>query len=214
MKVVIFGATGQTGMHLVQQALDRGHQVTAMVRNPAKMTIQNENLTTESVDIFDKESFSSKLSGHDVVFSCLGFPTDKNGVTGYTSATKAIVEAMRANEMKRFVACHSWYTEEKSRGEAPWYLRWTLIPMIKTVLNNMRETEVWLDAEAKDIDYTVVRPPGLTNSAMDEGEIKVSVDEFHVAGASARTPRANVAKFMLECAGKDEYKGKGVAIAL
>ena len=43
------------GMQLVNQALEAGHQVTALVRNPAKMTVENENLTTESIDIFDKE---------------------------------------------------------------------------------------------------------------------------------------------------------------
>ena len=42
-------------MQLVNQALEAGHQVTALVRNPAKMTVENENLTTESIDIFDKE---------------------------------------------------------------------------------------------------------------------------------------------------------------
>jgi biliverdin reductase/flavin reductase len=215
MKFAVFGATGQTGMHLVKQALDDGHQVTALVRNPDKMTVKNENLTTEAIDIFDKESFTSKLAGHDVVFSCLGFAPDRSGVTGYTTATKGIVEAMRSNGLKRLVACHSWYTDEKSRGEAPWFLRWTLLPMIKSVLNNMRETEVWLDAEAMDIEFTVVRPPGLTNSALTtDSEIKTSVDGFLVDGAASRVPRANVAKYMMECVDKDELKGKGVAIAL
>jgi len=214
MRFAVFGATGQTGMQLVNQALEAGHQVTALVRNPAKMTVENENLTTESIDIFDKESFSSKLAGHDVVFSCLGFQPDKAGVTGYTKATKEIVEAMRGNELKRLITCHSWYTEEASRGEGPWFIRWFLIPMIKTVLNNMRETELWLDAEAKDIDYTVVRPPGLANSALAEGEFKTCVDGYHVAGASSRTPRANVAKFMIESIDKEELKGKGVAMAM
>jgi len=214
MKFAVFGATGQTGMQLVAQALEAGHQVTALVRNPAKMTVENENLTMETIDIFDKETFSSKLTGVDVVFSCLGFAPDKAGVTGYTKVTKEIIEAMRSNELKRLIVCHSWYTDEASRGEAPWYIRWTLLPMIKSTLNNMRETEVWLDAEAKDIDYTVVRPPGLANSAMAKGEHKSTVDGFHVAGASARTPRANVAKFMMECIDKEELKGKGVAMAI
>lgn len=44
MKIVILGATGQTGQHLVNQALQQGHSVTAVVRNPGKMTVSHDNL--------------------------------------------------------------------------------------------------------------------------------------------------------------------------
>lgn len=44
MKIVVLGATGQTGQHLVNQALQQGHSVTAVVRNPGKMTVSHDNL--------------------------------------------------------------------------------------------------------------------------------------------------------------------------
>jgi biliverdin reductase/flavin reductase len=215
MKYAVFGATGQTGIHVVKQGLDAGHFVTAFVRNPSKLSsVQSDNLTVESVDVFDKETFSSKMEGHDVIFSCLGFPPDRSGVTGYTKATQAIVEGMQANNVKRFVMCHSWYTEEKSRGEAPWYLRWTLIPMIRPILDNMFQVETWLQTESKDIEYTVVRPPGLNNNALSDSEVKTCIDGYHVTGVGMSVPRANVAKFMIEVASKEEYNGKGVAIGI
>ena len=52
--------------------------------------------------------------------------------------------------------------------------------MIRTVLNNMRETEVWMDAEA-DVDFTVVRPAGLTDAAVTKGEFKVAEGDYHVS---------------------------------
>ena len=55
MKFAVFGATGQTGVQLVKQALDAGHSVAALVRNPAKMSEQHDNLTVSEVDIFDNK---------------------------------------------------------------------------------------------------------------------------------------------------------------
>lgn len=44
MKITILGATGQTGQHLVNQALQQGHTVTAVVRNPGKIAVHHDNL--------------------------------------------------------------------------------------------------------------------------------------------------------------------------
>lgn len=94
-------------------------------------------------------------------------------------------------------------------------IRWILIPMIKTVLDNMKETEDWLAGEeGKDLEYTVVRPAGLTNNPVTQTEIKVAEGAYHVEGAAGRIPRADVARFMLSCADKDEYKAKMLSIAV
>jgi len=209
----VFGSTGQTGMELVKQALAADHHVTAFLRDPAKMTISDEKLVIEKVDIFDSKAISEKLGGHDMVFSCLGFKPEKPAVTGYTRATESIVEAMKSHEMKRIIICHSWYTELESRGQAVWFIRWFLLPMIKTVLDNMRETEVWLDNQ-EGLEFTVVRPAGLANSPVTDKEIKATEGAYHVDGAAGRIARADVARFMLSCANKDEYKAKQLAIGI
>ena len=59
--------------------------------------------------------------------------------------------------------------------------------MIRTVLNNMRETEVWMDAEA-DVDFTVVRPAGLTDAAVTKGKFKVAEGDYHVSIATNQHP--------------------------
>lgn len=213
MKVAVFGSTGLTGMQLVKQALAADHHVTAFLRDPAKMTITDEKLTVETVDIFDAKAIAEKLGGHDLVFSCLGFKPEKTGVTGYTKATQAVVEAMKSLGIKRIIMCHSWYTELESRGQAAWFIRWFLLPMIRTVLDNMRETELWLDNQ-DELEYTVVRPAGLTNNAVTTHEIKVAEGGYCVDGTAGRIARADVARFMLSCADKDEYKGKQLAIGI
>ena len=115
----------------------------------------------------------------------------------------------------RLVMCHSWYTEEESRGQAMFLIRWILIPMIRPVLDNMRETELWLEKECeKDVNWTVVRPAGLTNNPRTESEIKVEMDKFDVSAGAGRIARADVARFMLSSISEEKYYKKGVAIAV
>src|SRR5438045_6794536 len=72
MKLLIFGATGGTGRQLVEQALAQGHEVTAFVRNPAKLTTQHEKLKVVKGNILDCHSVGAAVAGQDAVFSALG----------------------------------------------------------------------------------------------------------------------------------------------
>jgi len=72
MKLLIFGATGGTGRQLVEQALAQGHEVTAFVRNPAKMTTQHEKLRVVKGNIMDCHSVGAAVAGQDAIFSALG----------------------------------------------------------------------------------------------------------------------------------------------
>lgn len=98
-------------------------------------------------------------------------------------ATKAMMTAMKASSVTRLVMCHSWYTEEASRGQAVFFIRWFLLPMIKSVLDNMREVEVMMETQVDDINWTVVRPAGLTDNPVTDKEFKVEED-FHVRNIS------------------------------
>eukprot|EP00397_Hematodinium_sp_SG-2012_P044370 GEMP01049545.1.p1 GENE.GEMP01049545.1~~GEMP01049545.1.p1 ORF type:complete len:218 (+),score=41.70 GEMP01049545.1:236-889(+) len=214
MKVVILGATGKLGTQAMLAALSAHHEVTAIVRTPSKITSDHDRLTVVQGDVLDEKQLTELFANHDAVVSCLGFGPSFYAITGYTDATKAMVGAMKSNKIKRLVLCHSWYTTEESQGNAPFFLRWTLIVLIKTILTNMRETELWLESECKDIDYTVVRPPGLTNSDALHKDFFVSVGGFNVEGAEGRVSRADVAKFMLDALNKEEYFKKMLAIGV
>ncbi len=82
-KIAVFGASGQTGLHLVAQALAKNHVVKAIVRNEAKLRTallenhdikENDNLQVVQVDnIFDDKQLAEPLKDVDVVLSTLGF---------------------------------------------------------------------------------------------------------------------------------------------
>lgn len=81
MKIAVLGATGQTGMNVVSQALDKGHSVKAIVRNPAKMTINHANLEVVEGNIFSAESLQEHFTDVDAVISTLGFSPFTRPVT-------------------------------------------------------------------------------------------------------------------------------------
>ncbi len=72
MKLVIFGAAGGTGRILVEQALAKGHEVTAFDRHPGALTIQHPKLSLVQGDVFDPDQVEAAIAGQDVVICVLG----------------------------------------------------------------------------------------------------------------------------------------------
>lgn len=67
LDIVVYGASGEIGSHVVQEALDRGHHVTAVSRNPAQIAMRHENLSVVEGDLLDKASVTDVVSGQDIV---------------------------------------------------------------------------------------------------------------------------------------------------
>lgn len=212
MKITVLGATGQTGQQLVQQALHQGHSVTAVVRNPAKLTVQHDNLKVVEANIFSSDSLKDHFNGQDAVMSCLGFPASFfSGVTGYTLSMTAMVTAMREAKVKRLITMTSWYTDPNSGAQSPFMIRFLLLPMIRSVLTNMFQMEQFLQ-QTNDIDWTVVRPPGLKNLPASTQEF-LTHEGYYVPNSGGNSvARGDVARYMLSLLTGDAWVKKGVAI--
>ena len=120
MIISVLGATGGCGQHFVRQALEAGHVVRALVRDPGKLDEgirASENLTVVSgVNIFDADNLEKGFDGADVVVSCLGarpslMPWGAE-ITLYSRSIEAVVEAMRRRSVGRIVAITSMFTDD------------------------------------------------------------------------------------------------------
>ncbi|XP_043551637.1 flavin reductase (NADPH)-like [Chiloscyllium plagiosum] len=217
MKLLILGATGQTGQLLVRQALDQGHVVKAVVRTPSKLTIQHDNLKVVKANIFSAESLVEHFNEQDAIMSCLGFPMSIfSDVTGYTESIEAIVLAMREAKVTRLIAMTSWYTKPETAQEASWTIRWVLIPLIRKLLINMDEMENYLNNDCQDLRWTVVRPPGLQNAPKTDKEI-LTHEGYFVPGPDGipigdSVTRGDVARFMLSLIEEYSWVKKAVAM--
>lgn len=215
MKIAVLGATGPTGQLVVKQALDQGHMVTALVRDPEKMAsqIQHENLQVQKVDLSEEEQLVGPLKGMDAVLSSLG---SRAGIwtpcSLYTDSIITITSAMRKAGVNRLVCVTAWGS--KDEAGLPWIISWFLKPLfLRNVLPNMGEMEDFLQEKCSDINYTVVRPPGLTSNASSGSDVRTR-EGYYVENAAGRIPREDVAKFMLSCLSTDEFDRKMVAIGI
>ena len=101
MRLTIVGATGGVGRSLLEQAVDAGHEVTAMVRDPRRVTRQVPTVTVD-LSMPDPEIVRAAVAGSDAVLSSLGARTSADhGVV--ERGTRALMEAMRASGVRRIV---------------------------------------------------------------------------------------------------------------
>ncbi|MCM3631176.1 NAD(P)-dependent oxidoreductase [Paenibacillus glycanilyticus] len=108
MKIAVIGATGKAGQLVVKEALSRGHEVTAVVRNRAKVT-------TEGVQVLEKEVFDLKtadLQGFDVVVNAFGAPMGQEHL--HVTAGKALIDALSGSDTRLIVigGAGSLYVDE------------------------------------------------------------------------------------------------------
>ncbi len=106
MHITVFGATGQVGKRIVQQALNKGFQVTAFGRNVESLIDQdnlNENLTAQKGYLFDEKDVAKAIDKADVIFSVLGGSSDGSDKTR-SLGMKQIIAQMQKKGKKRIIA--------------------------------------------------------------------------------------------------------------
>src|SRR5438876_5259898 len=103
MKIVVFGATGAAGRHLVDQALAAGHEVTAVAREPSRVEARHQRLHVLAGDVADAESVARAVAGQDVVISVVGPSRGAPAGTVISGAARHILEGMRRHGVRRLV---------------------------------------------------------------------------------------------------------------
>jgi nucleoside-diphosphate-sugar epimerase len=164
MRIVIFGANGQTGRLLTRKALDAGHTVVAVTRRPADYPFTDPALTVAGADVHDGVALAGVVAESDAVVSTLGVPFTREPVETYSVGTANIVAAMRGTGGRRLVVVSSTAAfPAPGRTGAPFALR-LFQPVIsktigKTVYDDIRRMEVIV--RDSGLDWTIVRPSGL-----------------------------------------------------
>lgn len=162
MRCTVFGATGGTGQELVRQALEAGHEVTAVVRDPARLPLRHERLDVVTADVTDPAALAPAVAGRDAVLSGLGAPGNK--AAGIASrGTRAILEAMESAGVRRYIGVSAAPVEPGSAGESAFY-RAVLLPLVRRAFRDVyADLAVMEDAiRASTLEWTIVRPPRLT----------------------------------------------------
>ncbi|MGI8818629.1 MAG: NAD(P)-dependent oxidoreductase [Gemmatimonadales bacterium] len=160
MKLLIVGATGGTGQQLVSQALDRGHQVTALVRRLPRAE-SRPGLTRAVGDVLDPGSLDSAMLGQQAVLSALGHKRWLGPTHILSEGTRNLIAAMSRHGVQRFV-CETALGISDSWWQMGLYYTLFVRPMILPFYfgDKVRQEAV---VRASDLEWTIVRPGVLTN---------------------------------------------------
>ena len=103
MKIALIGATGYVGAALLEEALNRGHQVTALVRHPEKLA-QHANLAAQQANVHDVAALADQLRGHDAVLSAFNPGWEQADIREqFIAGSRAITSATKAAGVKRLL---------------------------------------------------------------------------------------------------------------
>ena len=200
MKLFVVGASGRTGLEIVQQALARGHHVTAFVRLPESITLKNERLTVLKGDAVDEDQLSDAMQNHDAVVSTLGPREVFKPSSLLHDSALATTGAMKRSGVKRLVilSAAAHFPGIPNRI-ASFILR-----------NHMRDSLAMEKiVQANGLDWTIARPPRLTQEQYTAYRSR--------EGAAPRMgfalSRKAVAAFMLDAIEKRKHFQKIVGIA-
>ncbi|GAA2095676.1 NAD(P)-dependent oxidoreductase [Actinomadura alba] len=202
MRLAIFGGTGQVGRQLVQQALDRKHKVTALVRDPARAPV-HDRLRIVQGDVRDARAVQKTLTGSDAVLSALG-QRRLRGVTVCTDGMRAILPAMQTHGVTRLLAV-SGYGVADSRHHGVYVT--SLWLMIRSIMRDKERMEELI--KGSDTRWTIIRPAVLT-SGPRTGGYRTGTG-LHLAYGS-KVSHADVADFMLSQLTCDDHVHQAVAI--
>ncbi|AGZ41006.1 nucleoside-diphosphate-sugar epimerase [Actinoplanes friuliensis DSM 7358] len=155
--MVVLGASGATGRHVVSTALSRGHQAVALVRRPGTFTPQEKLLEVTWPDVKDTATLTAALPGADIVISTLG-GAGNGPTTVCTDGIRSAVRAMGATGVNRLIALSAHgvlETHDKSLySRAVW----------ANVAERMRDKETMEPLiTASGLNWTIVRPPKLSD---------------------------------------------------
>lgn len=104
MKLAIIGATGFVGSAILNEALQRGYEVTAIARNTDKVIKGNDKLTAIAADVSDSANLTKIIAGHDAVISAFNAGwTNPNLYRDFTKGSEEIQQAVRASGVKRLL---------------------------------------------------------------------------------------------------------------
>jgi putative NADH-flavin reductase len=187
MRLLVLGATGGIGKYLLEYATARGHEVTAFARSPQKVALKHEKLRAIPGDPLNADQLAQVLPGHDAVLSAFG-PSTLRQVTTRREFGKALAAAMQRSGVGRGLVVSSalLFAEQNAFGKL---LKGTLF---RNLIPDMTAMEAAIESDG--LDWTIVRPPRLTNGELTQN--------YHVA--DGRLPkgmtisRACVADFMVK----------------
>lgn len=194
MKVIIFGASGGIGKFAAQHALEKGYEVKAFLRNPSKLTIKHENLTTVQGEINNYNDIKDAIFDCDAVIWCVGIPMKRYKHMDSLEGHKNLLKAMNEHGIKRLIdwstpSVHFKKDKKSFSTVVPGLLAGIIFPTAKKELISIADI-----ITASNLNWTIVRFMAPKDTSFT-GNVKVGFGETKM---NFNISREDIGAFMVE----------------
>lgn len=224
MSILVVGATGATGVRLVEELLSRGKQVKVIVRSAERLPekIRNHpNLTAINASFLalTETEIQELLTDCTAVASCLGHPATFKGIYGkprrlVTEATKRLCKAIKAKnseQVTKFILMNTVANRNRDLNEPISFAQRCVIGLLRVVLPPHPDNEQAADylrtqigKNDGSIEWVAVRPSGLINEE-SPSEIEVYPSPTRSILDDGQISRINVGHFMADLITNEEF---------
>jgi putative NADH-flavin reductase len=199
--IALFGGTGGTGRLFLEQALDKGYRIKALVRTPAKLNLQHDRLAVIQGDVLIPDEVQQTVQGNDLVVSLFGHVKGSPQWL-QTDGTQNIVQAVKQHQVERIISLSGGglpYPERDQPKFADHLIRGIMKIAVPRILNDaIRHHKVLEDSGLK---WTIVRGPRLTDGPQ--------TNDYRVGwvgvNASTKISRADLADFIVTLIEDEQY---------
>ena len=208
MQLTLFGATGKTGRHVLEQALAQGHCVTALVRNTDKLSIRHDRLKAIQGDVRNAAQVAQAVASAEAVISVLG-PSSNRPELAVSQGIDNILAAMRQHGVRRLIQTAGAGVRDPRDQPTLVHAFFGILVRLLTpnVLADM--VQVVQKVRVSGLDWTVVRVPRLTDDPAREN-VRVGYVGKDVGPSLAR---ADLADFVLKQLEDNTYLSQAPAVS-
>ncbi len=192
MKIVVIGASRGVGLEVLELALERGHEATALLRDPDKLELEHPRLRKMRGDVAKLEDVQAAVSGQDAICTCVGVGPTREPVEVFSRGARNVLAALQDAPTTKFVAVTGVGAGD-SRGHGGFFYDRIFQPLLLATIYADKDREEAL-IKASGADWLIVRPGFLTHGPRT-GKYRAITQ---LAGVTAgRISRADVADFIL-----------------
>jgi putative NADH-flavin reductase len=211
MKIAIYGASGMIGQRIAAEALARGHQVTGVVRHPARLAVTDQRFTAVKGSALDPAGVAATVAGHDAVVSAIG-PAQEDDPAMLVEAARALTDGLARAGVPRLIVIGGAGSLEVAPGvqlvdtpEFPAAWRPTALAQ-RDALDTYRRVA--------DLDWTYISPAAMIAPGERTGRFRIGGDSLLVdAEGQSRISAEDCAVALLDELEKPQHIRQRITVA-
>ncbi len=197
MRLLVVGATGGLGRLAVAEAVSRGHEVSALVRDPARAGLPDKVVTVRG-DVLDPASLAPAVDGQEAVVCALGTPSPRQASSLLENGTRGLVEAMKSASVPRLV-CVTLLGTTGSKANASFLYRHVVLRALAPMMPDKESQERVV--QDSGLEWVLIRPPRFTGGQGRPPRILRAGDKRRVGHVA----RQQLARVLIDAAERPDY---------